>query len=243
MVDVRALAHEEEDAFPAVLADAGEVHHFPADRGDVELEVARVKDDADGRADRNHAGVRDRVIRADEFGLEAAELDGVAGLYGHELAGAEELVLHQLRFEDAEGEAGGVHGNVDELEQVRDAADVVLVPVRDEDAADLRGVLFEIGIIGNDEVHAEHVFVGEGQAAVDDDHVVFVFQHGEVLSDLVQPAEHHDAQLAGLFFRFCHSVPFISGAPDPSLSSPEVSGLCLFRCQSAWNSFLLFFFR
>ena len=111
-LDVRALAHEQEHAFLAVFADAGEIHHLPADGGDVELEVARMQDHAFRGPQRDHAGVCDRVVGPDEFGAETAQSDDIAGLHGDELRRAEESVLRELGFEDPEGEAGGVDGHV-----------------------------------------------------------------------------------------------------------------------------------
>lgn len=38
------------------------------------------------------------------------------------------------------------------------------------------------------------VVLGEAEAAVDNDHVLAVFQHGHVLADLIQTAERNDLQ-------------------------------------------------
>jgi hypothetical protein len=71
---------------------------------------------------------------------------------------------------------------------------VILVGVRDEERADVGAVLLEVGDVGDDEVDAEHLLVGEHQAAVDDDDVVAVLEHVHVLADLPHPAERDDAE-------------------------------------------------
>ena len=74
---------------------------------------------------------------------------------------------------------------VDGLEDVGQGADVILMPVRNEDAAQLLRVVDEVGYVGDYEIHAVHIVLGEAQTAVHDDHVPAVFQHGHVLPDLV----------------------------------------------------------
>ena len=71
---------------------------------------------------------------------------------------------------------------------------MVLVGVGDEERLDLGAALLEIGDVGDDEVDAEHLLVGEHQPAVDDDDVVAVLEHVHVLADLAHPAERDDAE-------------------------------------------------
>ena len=106
-----------------------------------------------------------------------------------------ELVLLDLVAEQAAGQGAGVDRHAGELGQhVRQRADVVLVGVGDEERLDLGAVLLEVGDVGDDEVDAEHLLVGEHQPAVDDDDVVAVLEHVHVLADLPHPAERDDAE-------------------------------------------------
>ena len=106
-----------------------------------------------------------------------------------------ELVLLDLVAEQAAGERGGVDRHARELGQhVRQRADVVLVGMGDEERLDLGAAFLEIGDVGDDEVDAEHLLVGEHQPAVDDDDVVAVFEDVHVLADLAHPAERDDAE-------------------------------------------------
>ena len=74
MVDVRTLAHEKKYSLSAVLADSCEVHHFSADWGNVELEVACVEYISLGSFYGYHARVGNGVVRSYKFALEHAEL-------------------------------------------------------------------------------------------------------------------------------------------------------------------------
>ena len=75
---------------------------------------------------------------------------------------------------------------------------MVLVGVRDQERLDVLAAFLEVGDVGHDEVDAEHLLVGEHQAAVDHDDVVAVLEHVHVLADLADAAERNDAKrLAG----------------------------------------------
>jgi len=109
-----------------------------------------------------------------------------------------ELVLLDLRSEQASRERGGVDRHARKLRQdVRQPADVVLVGVRDEECPHVRPALREVGDIGHDEIDAVHLLVGEHEAAIDDDDVVAVLEHVHVLADLPHPTEGNDAQCSG----------------------------------------------
>ena len=106
-----------------------------------------------------------------------------------------ELVLAQLRAHEAERQLGAVDRHVRKVAQdVGQRAHVVLMRVREEDAAHLRLVVLQVGDVGDDEVDAEHLLVGEHQAGVDDDHVVALLDGHHVLADLANTAERDHAK-------------------------------------------------
>ena len=83
-------------------------------------------------------------------------------------------------------------GTIYLLHTVGDGADVVLVTVGDEHTPQLFLVCHQVGKVGDHQVYAVHILIGEADAAVDDDHVLAVFQHSAVLADLVQTAQGND---------------------------------------------------
>ena len=78
---------------------------------------------------------------------------------------------------------------------------VVLVAVRDDAALDAVGVVAEVGEVGQDEVDAEHVGVGEHQPAVEDHDATVDLDARAVPPDLTEPAEEGD--LDGLSHAAC----------------------------------------
>ena len=108
-----------------------------------------------------------------------------------------EVVLLDLVAEQAARQGGGVDRHAGEVGQhVGQPADVVLVGVGDQERLDRVPPLAQVRHVGHDEVDAEHLLVGEHQAAVDDDDLVPVLEDVHVLADLADAAERHDAQRA-----------------------------------------------
>ena len=156
-------------------------------------------DHADGRPDGESHGVRDGVVDVDHLHLEAAEAEAVAGLFRENLRVIEEVELLELELDYARGEAGGVDGHVQLAHDIGQSADVVLVAVCDDYAADAVLVLPQIGDVGYDGVNAVELLVRKAQTAVHDNNVLPVFVHGEVLADLTEAAERD-------YFQFCHII-------------------------------------
>ena len=88
-------------------------------------------------------------------------------------------------------------GDVHLAHEVRQRADVVLVPVREDDCADLALTLAQVLEVGQDEVDAEVLVAREGEAGVDDDDPVVALDDRHVLPDLAQAAERNDARALG----------------------------------------------
>ena len=126
----------------------------------------------------------DRIARA-----HVIELD----LLGH-------LMLGELGLDDAAGQARGVDRRVALAQHIRDRTDVVLMAVRDHVAAQLFQVALEVGRVRDDQINAQHVVIREGYAAVNDQNVVAVLDHGHVLADLIEAAKRYNLQF---FFHDC----------------------------------------
>ena len=76
--------------------------------------------------------------------------------------------------------------------QVRDAADVVLVPVGQHDRLDLVEAVPDPGEVRQDHVDAGLVLLGEQDPAVDDEQPAGVLEDGHVATDLAEPAQRDD---------------------------------------------------
>ena len=130
----------------------------------------------------------------DKFHLKASCFHHITGLVGDEFDLVRQLMLLQLQLNEAVGHGGAVDGAVYLPHGVGDGADVVFVSVGDKEAPQLILVGNQIGEIGNYQIHAVHILLGEAHAAVHHNHVLAVFQHRNILADLVQTAKRDNFQ-------------------------------------------------
>ncbi len=103
-------------------------------------------------------------------------------------------MLAQLGLEQTEREAGPVNGHVEQLQRIRQAADVVLMAVREEDPDNVPTFLQQVGDVGQHEVDAEHVVLREHEARVDDEDLVLPLQGPHVDADLAEAAQRQVAE-------------------------------------------------
>ena len=103
-------------------------------------------------------------------------------------------VLVELRLDEAERKAGPEDDRDAHFShQVGQRADVVLVAVRQHDAADHVLALDQVREVGQHEVDAEMLVAREREAGVDDHDRSLRLVGGHVLPDLAETAERDDA--------------------------------------------------
>jgi hypothetical protein len=149
-------------------ADAAEVGEPAVDRREVELEVARVQDHALAGVHGDGVGPGHGVRHRDELDVERPDATALAVVDAHERGAVEEAGLVDPVGGQPEGEVGAVDGERAVAQEVRQAADVVLVAVGGHARLDAVGVLAQVREVGEDEVDAVHVGVGEHEPAVDE---------------------------------------------------------------------------
>ena len=143
------------------------------------------------------------MVHVDELHGEAAGTNRFARLDDVQFAalGQPRHAVVELILEQFDGHAAAVNRRAELAHQVRQAADVILVAVGDENTAHAVAVLQHIGEIRNDGIHARHGLIRENLAAIDDDNVVAVFVGRHVLADFAHAAQrdHAQSRAAGMF--------------------------------------------
>src|SRR6185437_38709 len=102
-VDVGGVLQEAEDILLAEVGKGLQVERMAVRRGEVDLEVAGVEDDAGGGVDGERDAVDERVRDADGHDAEGAERETPAGQHLDELSVVEEAVLVELALDIGEG--------------------------------------------------------------------------------------------------------------------------------------------
>ncbi len=155
----------------------------------VELEVAHVNDQAGCGSDAQRDTIRNGVANVDILDGERSQFGGVAGLYGLDLHLVLHIVACQLGFDQAACQGSGVNRRVDIVGQVLNRADMVLVPVGDEDAEHLARAFAQILEVRDDVIDPEHVVVREHDPRVDNNDLPTKFVGHHVLSHFTEPPE------------------------------------------------------
>ena len=180
------------------FTQTGQIHH-PIGRSGIDLKITGHNHRADRGFDGKSHGVGNGMIDMDKFYTEAAGLYHVTGLMGDKLYGIGKPVLLQLQLNQAVGHGSAVNGAIDLLHTIGDGTDMILMTVGNEHTAQFFLVGNQIGKVGDNQIHTIHIFFGEAYAAVNDNHILAVFQYGNILSDFVQSAQGNDFQFFSQF--------------------------------------------
>ena len=102
------------------------------------------------------------------------------------------IVLRKLRLDEREREGRAVDGALENLEDVRHGADVVLVSMRQDQGGDV--VLLQLAQVRDDEVDPEQLGLGEHHASIDEDGSVAAGDNHHVHAELAQAPERHELE-------------------------------------------------
>ncbi len=194
LIGIGGIRHQGQHAAPAKFGQLGKIGRLAIHRRVIEFEVAGMDHQSGGRGDAHAHAIGNGVRHAEEFQPERAELDPAAGLDRGQPRLIENLVIAQLHFDQAARQFGGKDRHFRHfLQQVRQAAGVIFVAVRDDDAAQLIALVAQVFPIGDDEVDPQHIVFGEHDAAVDQQDIRAVFKGRHVLADFAAAAQRNDA--------------------------------------------------
>ena len=149
---VGRVRQQQVDPGRAEAGEAGQVGEAAVQRQLVHLEVAGVQHGAGRRLDRHRERVRDGVVDREELALERPQPLGLA--LGHGQRVRLDPALGQLRLDQGEGELRADQRDVPLVgQQVRHAADVVLVTMGQHDRLHVVESVQNGREVGQDHVH------------------------------------------------------------------------------------------
>src|SRR6266566_2352472 len=127
-----------------------------------------------------------------EFNGKRAQLDDVARHYSVEQGILRQVVLFKLALCQTGSKVRTVNGDVEFFQQVRQRAQLVFVPVREDDRDDALAVLFKELKVGDGNIDAESALLGKTHTRVEDDHLVPVAHGHAIHPELADTAERYD---------------------------------------------------
>ena len=170
------------------------VGYLAVDGGEVHLKVAAEHHGARRTGDGQGYGSGNGVVYVQKTHGEAAQLNYVPGLNHIELHAGDAVFL-QLQVYQRQGQLGAVQRHGYLAQHIGCCADMVLMPVGQQHAANPFPVFNQVGYVGDDQIYPQHIFLGENGPTVHNQHVVAVFHNGDVFAKLVYASQGDDAQL------------------------------------------------
>src|SRR6266545_2919516 len=196
---VRGIAEQDVHAAVAKIGELAKVRTEAVHGRVVDLVVAGVDDPSAGRLEHYSDGIGNRVRHAHELGAVRADLNGFAlRLDFEELGAFQEPVLVELRLDEAQRQTGRPDlRNAHLAQEKRKRSGVILVPMCDDEGADVVFVVAQVAEVRQHEVDAEVLVTREGKAGVDHDDALVGFHDHHVLPDLAQAAERDQSRGTG----------------------------------------------
>ena len=134
---------------------------------------------------------------------ERADIELGVGLDDLQLDAVGIALLLELPADQARGESGGVERHAEILGQVRQRADMVLMPVRQHDTDQIVEPFLDELQVGQDHVDAGILRIGEGDAAIDHHPLAVTAVQIDVHADLARPTQGQEKELVLRFGHFC----------------------------------------
>ncbi len=190
---VGGVHHEEVQALLADARERPQVRDAAIERQLVHLEVTRVEHGSGGGAHHHGQGIGNGMVDGDELQAELPDLLALA-LLDRERERLDAVLL-ELGVHKGERQLGADERDVPaHAQQVGHGADVVLVTVGEDHGLDVVETVLDVAEVGQDQVDAGLVVLGEQHAAVDDEQAAPVLQDGHVATHLAEPSQGDDAQ-------------------------------------------------
>ena len=95
---------------------------------------------AERRGNRQHRGIDDAVRDVDEFNLERSDGHALPRANRVQSDRTKQSVLFELLFDQGQRKRSAIDGDVQVGQEIRHSPDVVLMPVREDQGADLPAV-------------------------------------------------------------------------------------------------------
>jgi hypothetical protein len=191
-LDIRAVGEQDTDACRPKLRKPVEVDVFAVERRLVDLEVAGMDHDPGRRRDCQRDAVGHAVRHADEFDGELPDANALARVHRDEAVARVLPVFLQFRLDQRQRQRRAVDGAVDVAEHVRHGADVVFVPVREDER--LQPVLLQQAQVRDDQIDAKQLRVREHDSRVDEDRGVAAGDNHHVHPELAESAERNQIE-------------------------------------------------
>ena len=199
---VGAVAYQRQHAFVTNRGQFGRGRWLAQQRLFIQFPVASVENAAIRRVDQHRIAFGNRMGERDVTEAERAEIEAGFIRDDMQLDLLGEAFFLQLQADKAGREGRGIERHAQISGKIRDGADMILMPVRQDDAQQVVAPLLDEAEIGQHQFDAGIGRVAESHAEVDHDPLALAAVEIDVHADLARPAEGQEDQ----FILGCHYV-------------------------------------
>ena len=182
---IRRIGHHDQHAFIAEVRETPKIRHLAINRRIIQFKVTGMYNHAYRRFNRQAYCIRNRMINADKPDTETADIDNIS-LHDRMQASGIHAIFFQTSLKNSQSQARPVNRHMDLLQNIRKSANMILMPVRQNDGFNFIPVFQKIADIGNNQINAKHIFFGKHETGVNDQYLIIHPNHGHILSDLAQ---------------------------------------------------------
>ena len=207
-VGIRRIAHEQIDALFTGTGKGTQIGQAVVNGELVDFEIASYEDIALLGANKNGKRIGNRVVDRDKLHVERANIFPVTLVDNHGVW--RYFVLGKLGFNKGNRERRTDKRNIGAVfEQVRHSADMVLMPMGENNALNIIDMPDEVVEVGKNEVNSRVFFFREKHAAINNDNASLIFENITISSDFAEPAERNNAYSVICCGRECYFVAFV----------------------------------
>ena len=186
---VRRIAEQCQHSLRSVFGERVQIKRRAAHRCLIDLKIPSVNHHAERRANRQRHAIHRAVRHGNEFNFIRPDLHQPPGQHFAQRARLQQARFIQPLFHQRQRETRPVHRNVQIAQDIRQRPDVIFMPVRQHNRANVRAVLFQVSDVGNDQVDAQELRFREHHARVDDDDLVAEPQCHHVHSEFAEATQ------------------------------------------------------
>ena len=146
--------------------------------------------------------IKDAVIDMDELYCKAADPKNSPRFFREYLRIIQKIVFLELQFDQRRCERRGIDRNIKLFQDIGYGADMILVPMCDNQTANSARIVSQVGDIRKNHIDSIHIFIRKSHSAIDQQKIIAEFNNRHIFPDFTQTAEWYNFKLR------CHSFSF-----------------------------------
>ena len=171
------------------LSEPGNIYPVARNGRNIKLEVRRMDNHAQRCVDSQCNRIRDTVVYVYHLNRKTSQPKYTASFLGKNLRCCKHAAFFQLQLNESCCKSSGIDWAIHFPEQMCHCADMILMPMCQNEPANLFRIRFQITDIRIDNIYPVHTFTGKTHAGIDNDNIIAVFKYRHVFPDFSETSQ------------------------------------------------------